>query len=300
MSEGDRFAGETQFLAATPFSVADLSPYLAQQYDPLLDLASADPISRYSAAKALAFRDDQKAMARPLLESQIGIDTDLRVALEVANTAAGLGVAAAADFICKTINGKTDGPMRMEAIFILTELGRRGQVALATAELDSIAGDRARFSRNEARQAAVWGLGHAGVRAYDKLLPYLADPEENVALHAIAAFGPDTPDAVIVELIDGMLAGEPVRAGSCSAALQIIGSNDVIAALSSAATAAHSRRPWIIATLGRLAEPDIRAALKGNSLLSELEPLLLGSSPGNWLARGDTSASLAFLRKQCL
>ncbi|MGH8227055.1 MAG: HEAT repeat domain-containing protein [Steroidobacteraceae bacterium] len=300
VSRDDRFAGETQFLAGTPSAVADLRPYLAQQYDPLRDLASTDRITRYSAAKALAFRDDQHAMARLLLERQIGIDTDLRVALEVANTAAGLGVSAAADFIHNVIHGDTDGSMRMEAIFIVTELGRRGQTAFAIAELGSIAGDRARFGEDEARQAAVWGLGHAGLRAYDKLLPYLIDPEENVALHAVAAFGPDTPDVVILELINGMLAGEPIQAASCSAALQIIGSDAVIVALSSAAAAAHSRRPWIIATLGRLAEPNVRAALQGNPLLTELEPLLLGSSPGNWLAREDASASLAFLVKQCL
>ena len=91
--------------------------------------------------------------------------------------------------------------MRMEAVFIDTELGRRGQVDFAIAELDSIAGDRDRFREDEARQAAVWGLGHAGVRAYDKLLPYLPDSEENVALHAIAAFGADTSGKVIAELI---------------------------------------------------------------------------------------------------
>jgi hypothetical protein len=190
--------------------------------------------------------------------------------------------------------------MRMEALFILTELGRRGQRDFAAAELDSIASNRTRFGEDEARQAAVWGLGQAGVRAYDKLLPYLTDPEENVALHAIAAFGPDTSDAVIDELINGMLMGEPMRIASCSAALQIIGSSAVIKSLSSAATAAHPRRPWIIATLGRLAESDVRATLQGSPLLTELEPLLLGSSPGNWLAREDTSASLAFLIKQRL
>lgn len=294
------FAGETQFLAGTPSGVADLGPYLAQSYDPLSDLASAEQITRYSAARALAFREDQHSAARPLLERQIGIDTDQRVALEVANTAAGLGISSAAEFIHRAIFEQTDGKMRMEAIFIVTELGRRGKVGFATAELDSIANDHARFGEDEARQAAVWGLGHAGVRAYGKLVPYLTDSEENVALHAIAAFGPDTPSAVIAELIDGMRGGEPTRAASCSAALQIIGSSAVIDALTLAVTAAYPQRAWIIATLGRLPEAKVRAALRGNPLLMELEPLLLGSSSDNWLAPEDARSNLAFLIKQCL
>jgi HEAT repeat protein len=173
-------------------------------------------------------------------------------------------------------------------------------VGFATAELDSVAGDRARFQADEARQAAVWGLGHAGARAYHKLLPYLSDSEENVALHAIAAFGTDTPDEVIGELVTGMLTGASMTAASSSAALQVIGSKGVIHALCTAAATLHPRRPWIIATLGRLSEPNVRRTLQGDPLLKELEPLLLGSSCDNWLAREDASTSLAFLRKQRL
>lgn len=299
IGRGETFAGGTQFLAGTPSSVAHLGNYLARQYDPLADLCVLDPVRRYSAVKALAFRYDQHAMAKPILEQQIGTDEDMRVALEVASTAAGLGIASATDLIWDIISEPLNSPIRMEAIFVVTELGRRGQAEFATAGLNTVAGYRG-LDGDEARQAAVWGLGHAGVRAYDMLLPYLTDPEENVALHAIAAFGPDTPAAVIAELIRGMFEGEPRLAASCSAALQIIGGSSVIAALASAAAVAHPRRPWIIATLGRLAEPSVRAALQGSPLLAELEPLLLGSSATNWLAREDASASLGFLVKQYL
>jgi hypothetical protein len=300
ISRGERFIGATQFLAGTPAAKANLGQYVAQHYDPLADLASSNNVTRYSAVRALAFRDDLHSVARPLLERQIGIDSDLRVALEIANTAAGLGISSAGEFIHDLIHGQADGPMRMEAIFILTELGRRGQTAFATTELAGIADNYSRFANDEARQASVWGLGHAGVHRYDKLIPYLTDLEENVALHAIAAFGFDTPEAVIEELIHGMLVGEPMRAASCSAALQVIGSSSAIAALSSAASAAHPRRPWIIATLGRLPVSNVRVALQGSGLLAELEPLLLGSSPDNWLAREDIRASLAFVIKQGL
>lgn len=300
VAPGASFAAGTQFLAGTPGRLADPRTYLLQRYDPLAALTGADGAARYSAAKALAFRDDLHRAAKPILEQQIGTDADMRVALEVANTAAGLGVTAAENFIRGVIRGQADGPMRMEAIFIVTELGRRAQAAFATNELDSIAGDRVSFGEDEARQAAVWGLGHAGVRAYDRLVPYLADPEDNVALHAIAAFGPDAPAGVIAMLINGLLAGDVRHVPSCSAALQVIGSHEVISALAAAAGTGHPRRPWVIATLGRLPEPAVRAALKGAPLLAELEPLLLGSATGNWLGREETQTSLAFLLKQSL
>lgn len=297
---GAYFAAGTQFLAGTPGGLADPRNFLSRRYDPLAALAGADGAARYSAAKALAFRSDLHGAAKPILERQIGTDADTRVALEVANTSAGLGVTAAEDFIRGVIRGQADGPMRMEAIFVVTELGRRGQDAFARTELDSIAGDRVSFGEDEARQAAVWGLGHAGVRAYDKLVPYLADPEDNVALHAIAAFGPDAPVPVIAALIDGLLAGDARRVPSCSAALQVIASSEVISALAAAAGTAHPRRPWVIATLGRLPEATVRSMLQDSPLLAELEPLLLGSARGNWLGREETKASLAFLLKQSL
>lgn len=297
---GTSFSAGTQFLAGTPSGLADLHAYLSQRYDPLTALTSAALAARYSAAKALAFRSELHGAAKPILERQIGIDTDTRVALEVANTAAGLGVTAAEEFIRGVIRGHADGTMRMEAIFIVTELGRRAQAQFAANELDTIAGDRIRFGEDEARQAAVWGLGHAGVRAYGRLLPYLADAEDNVALHAIAAFGPDTPAPVIATLIDGLLAGDPRRVPSCSAALRTIGSMGVISALATAAGTPHARRPWVIATLGKLPEPAVRAVLMGAPLLTELEPLLLSSAPGNWLGREEAQVSLAFLLKQCL
>jgi hypothetical protein len=300
VARGASFAAGTQFLAGTPSGLADPRTYLSQRYDPLAALASAEGTARYSGAKALAFRDDLHKAAKPIIQQQIGADADMRVALEVANTAAGLGVTAAEDFIRGVVRGQADGPMRMEAIFIVTELGRRAQAAFAVSELDSIAGDRVSFGEDEARQAAVWGLGHAGVRAYDRLVPYLADPEDNVALHAIAAFGPDAPASVIATLIDGLLTGDVRHVPSCSAALQVIGSDQVISALAAAAGTAHPRRPWVIATLGRLPEPAVRVALKGAPLLAELEPLLLGSASKNWLGREEIQASLAFLLKQNL
>jgi HEAT repeat protein len=222
------------------------------------------------------------------------------VALEVANAAAALGSDAGTQYIHDVLWGEdVDAPMRMEAAFIATELGRGNQRGFATDVLTRIASEAARFRDNEVRQAALWGLGHAGVRAYDRLLPFLDDPEENVAMHAIAAFGSDTPAPVIVSLVAALRDASPRKVAACSEALRLIGSDVVIRQLIAAAGAQGAERAWVLATLGRLPAADLRAALAGTALLAELEPLLLVSS-GSWLSKEDANLSLRFLSKQCL
>lgn len=78
----------------------------------------------------------------------------------------------------------------MEAVLILAERGS----PFARAELLRVAGERKKLAGDEIRQAAVWDLGKAGLKAYDKVLHFIADDEQNVALHAIVAFGNDTPE----------------------------------------------------------------------------------------------------------
>src|SRR5690606_37044554 len=94
--------------------------------------------------------------------------------------------------------------MSMEAILILTEL----KTAFAREQLRSAAGD-VRFRGDERRQAAIWGLGKAGLKSYGDLVPFIGDDEENAAFHAIAAFGADTPKPVIEELVSVLLDGGP-------------------------------------------------------------------------------------------
>ena len=72
---------------------------------------------------------------------------------------------------------------------------------------------RAEIAGDEIRQAAVWGLGKAGLKAYDQL-PFIGDTDENLALHAIAAFGSDTPEAVIRQLVSELATADSRRACS--------------------------------------------------------------------------------------
>jgi hypothetical protein len=298
---GTAFPASTMILAGTPERLADLRPYQRQAYDPLQALLSAIPVDRFAAAKALPFRDDLQQQARSVVEAQLGRDSDQRVALEVANAAAALGSSAGTQYIHDVLWGEdVDAPMRMEAAFIATELGRGNQRRFATDVLAAIASETARFAANEVRQAAIWGLGHAGVRAYDRLLPFLDDPEENVAFHAIAAFGTDTPTQVVSSLVAALRGASTRKVAACSEALRLIGGEEVMRQLVAAATSTEAaERAWVIATLGCLPAAKLRCALAGTSLLAELEPLLLATSEG-WLSQEDASTSLRFLSKQSL
>jgi hypothetical protein len=81
----------------------------------------------------------------------------------------------------------------MEAIFVLSELG----TPEAEGGLLGIARDGGMDS--EARCAAVWGLGVAGSDRPDLVLEFIADEDDDVALHALAAIN-HLPDDLIAAL----------------------------------------------------------------------------------------------------
>jgi hypothetical protein len=126
------------------------------------------------------------------LEKLLGAEREIRIALEAAASAAALGSAEGEGRIAKILWDNETADMSMEAILILTEL----RTAFAREQLQRIA-SQDQWRDDERRQAAIWGLGKAGLKSYSDLVPFIADPEENAAFHAIAGFGVDTPEAVI-------------------------------------------------------------------------------------------------------
>jgi len=171
----------------------------------------------------------------------------------------------------------------MEAVLILTELGSD----FSRRELMRVAGD-ARFEGDEIRQAAVWGLGKAGLKAYREIVPFIASADENLALHAIASFGSDTPEDVIRRLIAELTSGDQRRAAGASEALRLIGGETVLRVLLEAAAG------------GRLPPALVRSAVEGTALASRLAPMLLLGEGANWLASEDRVMDIAFLAKQNL
>ena len=297
VSAGDSFAAKAAILAGAPPALADLSAYLPRRYAPLDDLRSDSVVDRYAAVKALPFRDDAPGRAVPALEELIDREPEERVALEAAGSAAALDSELGQNQVRRFIWNNTDRPeLRMEAVFILTELG---DSLFTRQNLSRIATDP-HFDGDELRQAAVWGLGKSGLRSYEALLPFIADPDEGVALHAVTGFGADTPRPVIDCLVQDLLEGAPRRAPAASEALRIIGSGDVLQALVAVADAVRPTPDWIIATLGRLPHEMVHGYLQDSPLIERVAPMLLNAPGSHWLASEAVSTDISFLLKQHL
>jgi len=298
VSPGETFSAETTILAGAPASLADLRSSLRQQYTPLNDLASPVAVDRYAAVKAFRFRDDPRRQVIPAVEGLLRYETEERVALEAAGTAAALDSELGRERISNFIWHNDDRPeLRMEAVFILTELG---STPFTREELNRIARDPA-FEGQETRQAAVWGLGKAGLKSYQDLLAFIDHPDENIALHAIAAFGSDTPQAVIDSLVRDLVAGDARRAPAASEVLRTIGTESVLRTIISAATTAQPPvSEWLLATLGRLPPEQVRQQLRGSPLFERVSPMLLVAAGANWLSSDILTADIAFLLKQNL
>jgi len=287
---GDRFKAEVSILAGAPAQCAEVGGYLNRAYEPLADLQAPDAVDRYAAVKALPYREDLRAQAVPALERLLGAEQEERVALEAAGSAATLGSGVGQERIEAVLWGDGRADLRMESVLILTELGS----PFARRELVRIAG-APQFQGNEIRQAAVWGLGKAGLKAYEDLLPFIDDADENVALHAIVAFDGGTPEAVIRALVRDLAAGAPRRAPAASEALRMIGNETVVRILVEAVPGGND---WVLATLGRLPPGVVRPLLEGSALLPRIAPMLLLSEGANWLASEDRVMDIAFLVKQ--
>jgi hypothetical protein len=292
---GDRFVAETSIIAGAPPQRASLKVFLKDKYHPLDELDAEDAVDRYAAVKSLPFVSVLKRKAAKAIEQRLGVETEDRVLLE----AAGAGTACESGEAWRILEGfvwnQERADLRMEAVFILTELRSAG----ARNVLLKIANDRM-FANDEIRQAAVWGLGKAGLRSYADLVPFLNDPERDVVLHAIAAFGQDTPEPVIDRLIEELNSGDRRRSPAASEALRVIGSDLVLKNLISSAREKSGSVDWVLATLGRLPADKVRAALQGDPLLQRLGPLLLLSSTSNWVAEDTVDIDLKFLLKQNL
>jgi HEAT repeat protein len=240
-------------------------------------------------------RVDLKGQAVSAIEKRLDKEKDDRVLLEAAGAGSALNSTKARERLEGFVWNQERADLRMETVFILTELRSAGAADI----LKKIATDT-RFHDDEIRQAAVWGLGKAGLKRYADLINFVGDGDPDVSLHAIVGFGPDTSKEVIDQLIGLLLSGDAKRAPAASEALRLIGSNLVLQALITASRGGNTLNSWVVATLGRLEPASVRAALQGNLLLRQIEPLFLLSSSENWLAVDSVDVDLKFLIKQNL
>jgi len=293
VSIGDRFLGGGSIIAGIVPKVFNIEAGKVRTWDPSEMLTAEKVIDRYSAAKALPYWDGPRNRTIGLLEDQLDLEDDLRVKLEIAGSLARMDSERGYAFIKGVIVEDDSNDMRMEGVLILSEIGSNDAVAV----LDGIVRSE-EFKGSEIRHAAVWGLGKAGAGAYDLIKSLIHDDEREVALHAIAGFGPDTPPDIIRELVRMLFDADKNKSAAASEVLHLIGTEEVLAALLEAREEKDCDLGWVIATLGRLSPVKVREVLAGDPLLDRVNPLLLLSEEDNWLAGGNVRTDLEFLLGQ--
>jgi hypothetical protein len=293
VQEGERIRGGEQFLLGC-VERAESFDCQGKGWDHGGDLNSEDKTSRYIAVKVAGLTADASQESELLRLAKD--DDDVRIRLEAAASLARIdpdryvrGLLAYAS--PETAESETR-PWAMEAVFILSEL----PTDEAASALMAIAADRDRDS--ELRCAAVWGLGVAGHNRPEAVLPYIADEDDEVALHAIAGIG-DVPPALLAE-VTSRLKGNDREAASAAALLSYQG-EDGARALVDAASGEGGSAAWARSALGEMPQELVQKAagesLSGNTR-EAVKPMWLSGT--SWLRRFEADSPLRFMRRQTL
>ncbi len=295
---GDRFDGGTSILAGIVPRLLNIADLRFRAWVPADGLESANATDRYVSAKALGWRPHIGVeKTRDLLRKALGLETEQRTALEIASALARLDDACGFDFIATVLERPNDAVppyLPMEAVLILAEL-RHPQAAEL---LDNLA-RRSELTGNEIRQAAVWGLGKAGVGSYERLVGYLDDEEDDVRLHAIVGLAGTPSKQVVNHLADLLVESQSTRTkAAASEALRLLGSVDVAEALTRCI--ASGTTPWVLATLGRLPRKALAAVILPIEIQRLIEPVMLLSENENWLLKRSVATDFQFLLLQTL
>lgn len=290
---GDSFsAGDTIIASLMPALISTTAPKVPQ-FDFFRELVSELPEDVYVAVKALGYLPEHAGRSVPLLEQLAKEHSDPRIKLEAAASLARLGKTGGWEQLESTATvTEVDLAYRMETALILAELPSSDSVRL----LNAIAGTPG--IESELRAAAVWGLSsHAG--SLPTLLPYVSDPDELAAVHAIVAgsrlIGPESVATVLSAIDDDnrRAAGlvRTVLSSRCDYLSEAIGQ------LRSAP--ANPRRQWLLyllAASGRSrCEPIVRSSAP--ELLNELE-FYWTHQAANWTNRLDVADQINYLEQQ--
>src|SRR5207249_5913478 len=165
------------------------------------------------------------------------------------------------------------------------------------AQAETLAGD-------EVRQAAIWGLGKDGLRAYDQLLGFLDGPADEELVHAVCAFGPDADAAIADELV-AVLTNQASSERKLASASFIL-ARTIPTRISAPRLfeirnhAAARTRNWVLATLGQMSPVALSEYASDPALAAQLQPLQLTSPETNWTRSDQIIDMLTFVRKQTI
>lgn len=297
VSEGQHLIGGEQFLfgcVKSPQAIHCPGP----QWNFRNSLDATDATDRYVAVKAAGINGQAPAEEGCLMKIVENKGEDFRIRLEALGSLARMNPSAHVSELWEWISNfapgsKEEVALSMEGIFILSEQrSREALEALATLASDSM-------MQSEARSAAVWGLGAAGADDAGRVLPFIADADDNVALHAIAGIGA-LDESLFGKLREMLLKGSD-REASSACELLIEEGEPGIRVLLEAAQSKGRASLWGKAALGRLSEADVRQVAAGH-LNSNLEATLapMWTEQSNWLKAQQTTSPVDFLRQQCV
>lgn len=295
VSEGDKFSAEECILAGTVPRKADLRTKLTHMWDAVAALHAENPMDRFAAAKAIPHLELGDAGVKALLSS-LAAEKESRVKLEIAASLAKLDIDEGFAELYAAVDNPAEPYLRMEAVLIAAEVsGRKARDLLMTVanSLD--------YSKQEVRQAAIWGLGESGCASYDDLIPFLGDADNDVALHAICAFAAPLAPAVGTDLVNLVLRGNPREQAAAREVVSRCAGRDEILALAGASESESDPavEAAALASLAMFTSERLVEAGVGGDVVARIAPMRLLLDPReNWLATKEHIDSIAFLTDQ--
>lgn len=299
VSAGENFAGEAQFIAGLPSRKASFSEVAQQSWNPRSQL-NGDAIDRYAAAKALSVvgLDSDQDLLRALMN-----DPDSRVALEAAGSLAKLGHSDGLTALRNSVMNPAVDYLRMEAIFILSELKSSRLRHEACDVLFDIA-KSVQLTGDESRQAAIWGLGFSGLCDFEKLIDFLDAEDESERTHAVISLGVVLPNQII-SLIANILSDDSEsdrkRASATFVLQNLEDKHSVVEALIPILrNGSRAARGWATLTLGSLPPDDANRYITDVDIKNQIFPIQLLSPTCNWTKSETNQDAIRFVAKQTL
>ncbi len=293
--EGQALTGGEQFLFGC-VKAAENIHCQGRTWNLASELGAESAIDRYVAVKAAGLDGREQAVEERLRKLAEDPEEDPRIRLEAWGGLARMRPFRYVPELLRWVGNFAEGNSKefalfMEGIFILSELGSSEAVD-ALGELASSSA-----LSPEARSAAVWGLGSTGADDARLVLPFIADPDDDVALHALAGIGA-IDDGLLGDLREMLLKGTDREAVSAAALLAEEGETG-IRILLAAARQNDRAGLWSQAALAQLPEDDVREAA-GEDLDPRLETVLapMWTEQTSWLRAQGVHSPLDFLRKQ--
>ena len=286
LQPGDPIVADETIVAAVAAPPGDLAcPY---DWNLRAALSDEDQAERYAAVKVVGIlgADD----LADLLASMIDNESDWRVRLEAIAGLARMDPDAWTSLLTKiALAAENTDEHRIESVFALSEIAT-DQAAEALAEIA-----RPYTDKRELRAAAVWGLARGVHPRPDLVMRHVVDPDDFVALHAIAGLTSVT-DEMLPTLVNWLNQDERLAA----VAAQLLLRQHAVRPLLEAVHRGGHGRLWALRALGDLPREMVRrngAEMLTREIQEDLEPIWIGHY--DWL-RDDAAAGLEALDVQKL